>query len=93
MRYLAKQDFGLVSVIPPGVMDALICATVYVMNRYGHEEYRVTWQDSVPPRECVFQLCLRASIGRTQSSKEMRSLRYMAISSPGHIVLDNRKRG
>lgn len=29
-----RQDFGLVSVIPPGVMDALICATVYVMNRY-----------------------------------------------------------
>lgn len=27
------QDFGLVSVIPPGVMDALICATVNVMNR------------------------------------------------------------
>lgn len=29
-----RQDFGLVSVIPPGVMDALICATVNVMNRY-----------------------------------------------------------
>lgn len=27
------QDFGLVSLIPPGVMDALICATVNVMNR------------------------------------------------------------
>ncbi|CAM9184861.1 unnamed protein product [Ectocarpus fasciculatus] len=32
-KRLAYLDFGLVSVIPPGVMDALICATVYVMNR------------------------------------------------------------
>ncbi|CAM9247077.1 unnamed protein product [Pylaiella littoralis] len=32
-KCLAYLDFGLVSVIPPGVMDALICATVNVMNR------------------------------------------------------------
>ncbi|CAN0474149.1 unnamed protein product, partial [Ascophyllum nodosum] len=30
---LAYLDFGLVSTIPPGVMDALICATLHVMNR------------------------------------------------------------
>lgn len=27
------QDFGLVSTIPPTVMDALVCATMYIMNR------------------------------------------------------------
>eukprot|EP00752_Nemacystus_decipiens_P006520 g5871.t1 len=32
-KRLAYLDFGLVSVIPPGVMDALICSTVNVMNR------------------------------------------------------------
>eukprot|EP00903_Cladosiphon_okamuranus_P008724 g8356.t1 len=32
-KRLAYLDFGLVSVIPPGVIDALICATVNVMNR------------------------------------------------------------
>lgn len=34
-RYVVvfRQDFGLVSTIPPTVMDALICATVQAMNR------------------------------------------------------------
>jgi predicted unusual protein kinase regulating ubiquinone biosynthesis (AarF/ABC1/UbiB family) len=30
---LAYLDFGLVSEIPPSVMDAIICATVHLMNR------------------------------------------------------------
>jgi predicted unusual protein kinase regulating ubiquinone biosynthesis (AarF/ABC1/UbiB family) len=30
---LAYLDFGLVSEIPPSVMDTIICATVHLMNR------------------------------------------------------------